>query len=195
MGNVKIYILEFQLPSTFEHLKLPFNPDISTIIDILSPAANSHDSLSCSKIPPPVVQSRTRSNAWTPEEEQIVIDMKRDGASWEEIHDVLPHRSTGTIQVRYSTKLKYQAQLSIASEDKGSESNIVSEEVIVVSKDIKMPLMPVEVAGLTEAQRQEYEAFDEEDLTIDPVLRNIGRSERKAGRMSEEEDIHTDEEE
>jgi hypothetical protein len=60
--------------------------------------------------------------------------------------------------------------LSIASEDKGSESNTVSEEVIIISKNTKMTLMSVEVAGLTEAQRQEYEAFNKEDLTINPVL-------------------------
>jgi hypothetical protein len=43
---------------------------------------------------------------WTPEEDAMVLKMKRDGCSWGEIHAALPHRSKGTIQVHYSTKLK-----------------------------------------------------------------------------------------
>jgi hypothetical protein len=32
--------------------------------------------------------------------------VKNQGCSWEEIYAALPHRSKGTIQVHYSTKLK-----------------------------------------------------------------------------------------
>jgi hypothetical protein len=32
--------------------------------------------------------------------------MKQDGISWADIQRALPHRSEGTIQVRYSTKLR-----------------------------------------------------------------------------------------
>jgi hypothetical protein len=92
-------------------------------------------------------------------------------------------------------KLKHQALLSVTSEDEASENNTVPEDVIITSKDREIPLVSVEVTGLTEAQRKEYEAFDEGDLTIDPVLRNIGRHKQETARMSEEEDIYTDEEE
>jgi hypothetical protein len=44
--------------------------------------------------------------ACTPEEEATLLQMKNDGYSWEEISAALPRRSTGTIQVRYSTKFK-----------------------------------------------------------------------------------------
>jgi hypothetical protein len=51
-------------------------------------------------------RSRAKRVPWTPEEDATVLKMKRDGCPWEEIHAALPHRSKGTIQVRYSTKLK-----------------------------------------------------------------------------------------
>jgi hypothetical protein len=42
----------------------------------------------------------------TPEEDAAGLKMKKDGYSWEEIHAALPHRTKGTIQVRYSAKFK-----------------------------------------------------------------------------------------
>lgn len=43
---------------------------------------------------------------WTSEEDETVRRMKQDGDSWAAIQRALPHRSEGTIQVRYSTKLR-----------------------------------------------------------------------------------------
>jgi hypothetical protein len=43
---------------------------------------------------------------WTLEEDETVCRMKQDSCSWAEIQRALPHRSQGSIQVRYSTKLK-----------------------------------------------------------------------------------------
>jgi hypothetical protein len=61
-----------------------------------------------SKLPqaPPVALSPRCK--WTVEEETKVCEMKRDGRSWAEIQRALPHRSKGSIQVQYSTKLKRQ---------------------------------------------------------------------------------------
>ncbi|KAJ3469796.1 hypothetical protein MRS44_003861 [Fusarium solani] len=43
---------------------------------------------------------------WTSEEDETVRRMKQNGDSWAVIQRALPHRSEGTIQVRYSTKLR-----------------------------------------------------------------------------------------
>ncbi|RSL41642.1 hypothetical protein CEP54_015756 [Fusarium duplospermum] len=43
---------------------------------------------------------------WTSEEDETVRRMKQDGDSWADIQRALPHRSEGTIQVRYSSKLR-----------------------------------------------------------------------------------------
>ncbi|KAF5701792.1 hypothetical protein FMUND_13760 [Fusarium mundagurra] len=58
--------------------------------------------------PPKASLSGTRSSGgkWSLEEENKVRTMRQDGCSWAEIQRALPHRSQGTIQVRYSTKLK-----------------------------------------------------------------------------------------
>ncbi|RBA12833.1 hypothetical protein FPRO05_14055 [Fusarium proliferatum] len=50
--------------------------------------------------------TRSSGGKWTLEEENKVRAMRQDGCSWAEIQRALPHRSQGTIQVRYSTKLK-----------------------------------------------------------------------------------------
>ncbi|EXA30877.1 hypothetical protein FOVG_17800 [Fusarium oxysporum f. sp. pisi HDV247] len=50
--------------------------------------------------------TRSSGGKWTLEEENKVRTMRQDGCSWAEIQRALPHRSQGTIQVRYSTKLK-----------------------------------------------------------------------------------------
>ncbi|EXK27467.1 hypothetical protein FOMG_16016 [Fusarium oxysporum f. sp. melonis 26406] len=50
--------------------------------------------------------TRSFSGKWTLEEDNKVRTMRRGGCSWVEIQRALPHRSQGSIQVRYSTKLK-----------------------------------------------------------------------------------------
>ena len=52
------------------------------------------------------LQRQTVRHPWTREEDAKLGMMKKKGHSWEEIHAALPHRSKGTLQVRYSTKLR-----------------------------------------------------------------------------------------
>lgn len=54
------------------------------------------------------LQRQTVRRPWTREEDTKLGMMKKKGYSWEEIHAALPHRSKGTLQVRYSTKVKDQ---------------------------------------------------------------------------------------
>ena len=54
------------------------------------------------------LRRQTTRRRWTREEDATLRKMKKKGHSWEEIHAALPHRSKGTIQVRYSTKVKDQ---------------------------------------------------------------------------------------
>ncbi|RBA11814.1 hypothetical protein FPRO05_14202 [Fusarium proliferatum] len=57
---------------------------------------------------PKTLRSAAKSSGarWTSEEDETVRRMKQDGDSWAAIQRALPHRSEGTIQVRYSTKLR-----------------------------------------------------------------------------------------
>jgi len=46
---------------------------------------------------------RTRFSS---QEDELLLQLKGEGLSWDEISDHFPKRSKGTLQVRYSTKLK-----------------------------------------------------------------------------------------
>ncbi|TGO56051.1 hypothetical protein BCON_0083g00440 [Botryotinia convoluta] len=57
-----------------------------------------------SKVQAPI--SRKSSSRWTSSENMKILNMKKRGCSWEEIHTALPNRTQGAIQVQYSTKIK-----------------------------------------------------------------------------------------
>lgn len=49
---------------------------------------------------------------FSPEEDELLRQLKGDGLPWDEISDRFPGRSKGTLQVRYSTKLKPRPEKS-----------------------------------------------------------------------------------
>ena len=70
-------------------------------------AGITYDAVAHSKMHPVAVRPQIKRVRWAPEEDVAILKMREeDGRSWEEIHAALPHRSIGTIQVRFSTKLK-----------------------------------------------------------------------------------------
>jgi hypothetical protein len=65
-------------------------------------AATPHDASAPSKMYPAAVRPRIKRVPWTPKEDATVLKMRdEDGCTWEEIHDVLPHRTPGAIQAQY----------------------------------------------------------------------------------------------
>ncbi|KAL5603422.1 hypothetical protein FOVSG1_006172 [Fusarium oxysporum f. sp. vasinfectum] len=61
----------------------------------------------------PLSTTTSSGSRWTSEEDEMVYRMKRDNCSWAEIQRAIPHRSQGSIQVRYSKSAlanpKYQS--------------------------------------------------------------------------------------
>jgi hypothetical protein len=109
IGDDVTYNLEFKLPSISEHLHLPIDPavlDICSSKEAPAKAPTHHDATAHSKIHQAPLQPKKRRVKWTLEEDAKLLQMRNDGRSWEYIHAALPHRSIGTIQVHYSTKLK-----------------------------------------------------------------------------------------
>jgi hypothetical protein len=103
------YNLKFKLPSISEQLHIPIDPkalDICSSKEASAQVPINYNAAARVKVHQAPLQSRKRRVKWTPEEDATLLQMRSDGCSWEEIHDELPHRSIGTIQVHYSTKLK-----------------------------------------------------------------------------------------
>jgi hypothetical protein len=53
--------------------------------------------------------ARTR---YSTQEDELLLQLKGAGLSWDEISEHFPERSKGTLQVRYSTKLKPRLEKS-----------------------------------------------------------------------------------
>jgi hypothetical protein len=67
-------------------------------------------------MPPPAPRPRGPKLKFTPEDDQLLVDLKeKKNLTWKQIADFFPGRSSGTLQVRYCTKLK--AKTTVWTED------------------------------------------------------------------------------
>jgi hypothetical protein len=58
-------------------------------------------------MPTPAQRPRGPKLKFTPEDDQLLVDLKENkNLTWKQIADFFPGRSSGTLQVRYCTKLK-----------------------------------------------------------------------------------------
>lgn len=58
-------------------------------------------------MPPPAPRPRGPKLKFTPEDDALLIELKESKSlTWKQIADFFPGRSSGTLQVRYCTKLK-----------------------------------------------------------------------------------------
>lgn len=58
-------------------------------------------------MPPPAPRPRGPKLKFTPEDDALLVDLKENKSlTWKQIADFFPGRSSGTLQVRYCTKLK-----------------------------------------------------------------------------------------
>jgi Myb-like DNA-binding domain len=58
-------------------------------------------------MPPPAPRPRGPKLKFTPDDDQLLVDLKeKKNLTWKQIADFFPGRSSGTLQVRYCTKLK-----------------------------------------------------------------------------------------
>lgn len=109
IGNETTYNLEFKLPCILGQLKQPISSETLGISSSREPSAKAaipHEATAHSKMYPAALRPQIKRALWTPEEDTTLLKMRNKGCSWEDIHAALLHRSKGTIQVRYSTKLK-----------------------------------------------------------------------------------------
>ncbi|KAK7513989.1 hypothetical protein IWZ03DRAFT_315381 [Phyllosticta citriasiana] len=76
----------------------------------ISPPSTSHGPPSVvgqEGMPPPAPRPRGPKLKFTPEDDQLLVDLKeKKNLTWKQIAEFFPGRSSGTLQVRYCTKLK-----------------------------------------------------------------------------------------
>jgi hypothetical protein len=53
-----------------------------------------------------------RNSRFSPQDDELLLQLKGEGLSWDEISDRFPERSKGALQVHYSTKLKPRSETS-----------------------------------------------------------------------------------
>lgn len=73
----------------------------------------------------PAARPRGPKLKFTPEDDQLLVDLKeKKNLTWKQIADFFPGRSSGTLQVRYCTKLK--AKTTVWTDEMVSFGNIFS---------------------------------------------------------------------
>lgn len=73
----------------------------------MGPGPSSAIGLSNQSMPAPAARPRGPKLKFTTEDDQLLVDLKENKAlTWKQIAEFFPGRSSGTLQVRYCTKLK-----------------------------------------------------------------------------------------
>jgi hypothetical protein len=87
-------------------------------------------------MPAPAARPRGPKLKFTPEDDQLLIDLKENKSlTWKQIAEFFPGRSSGTLQVRYCTKLKAKTTqwtdetVSFTSLVVSDGSNIISPQI------------------------------------------------------------------
>ncbi|EFW99871.1 myb DNA-binding domain containing protein [Grosmannia clavigera kw1407] len=100
------------LPPTHHHHRLPDTGPPTKLMrhDIDGGGGSGGGALSVVGqvgMPLPAPRPRGPKLKFTPEDDQLLIDLKENKSlTWKQIADFFPGRSSGTLQVRYCTKLK-----------------------------------------------------------------------------------------
>lgn len=79
----------------------------------------------------PAARPRGPKLKFTPEDDQLLVDLKeKKNLTWKQIADFFPGRSSGTLQVRYCTKLK--AKTTVWTEEMVSLLPFLASSVPIV---------------------------------------------------------------
>ena len=95
-------------PPTHHHHRLPdTGPPAKLMRRDGESAGGAPSMVGQAGMPPPAPRPRGPKLKFTPEDDQLLIDLKENkNLTWKQIADFFPGRSSGTLQVRYCTKLK-----------------------------------------------------------------------------------------
>ena len=94
------------LPNQGHRSKMPrMSEDDSSMMG--GPSGGAPSVVGMEGMPPPAPRPRGPKLKFTPEDDQLLVDLKENKSlTWKQIAEFFPGRSSGTLQVRYCTKLK-----------------------------------------------------------------------------------------
>ena len=94
-------------PPTHHHHRLPDTGPPAKMMRREDGGGGAPSMVGQAGMPPPAQKPRGPKLKFTPEDDQLLIDLKENkNLTWKQIADFFPGRSSGTLQVRYCTKLK-----------------------------------------------------------------------------------------
>ncbi|KAI0178408.1 MYB DNA-binding domain-containing protein [Pestalotiopsis sp. NC0098] len=115
-------------------------------------------------MPAPAARPRGPKLKFTPEDDQLLIDLKENkNLTWKQIADFFPGRSSGTLQVRYCTKLKAKTTQWTDETDqklRAALADYESEKWRIVANKMGTGFTPV---ACRERAEQLIEGTDEEE--------------------------------
>jgi hypothetical protein len=86
-------------------------------------------------MPAPAQRPRGPKLKFTPEDDQLLVDLKeKKNLTWKQIADFFPGRSSGTLQVRYCTKLK--AKTTVWTDEMVSHPSHETHDVVYYSHNL-----------------------------------------------------------
>lgn len=106
IGSKVVYCL------TFSQELLPKPSGISQRQDIARSVSSSSDRRDSERSPVQehAISRPVRNSRFSSRDDELLLQLKGEGLSWDEISDRFPERSKGTLQVHYSTKLKPRSE-------------------------------------------------------------------------------------
>ena len=95
------------LPPTHHHHRLPETGPPAKMMRREDGGGGAPSMVGQAGMPLPAQKPKGPKLKFTPEDDQLLIDLKENkNLTWKQIADFFPGRSSGTLQVRYCTKLK-----------------------------------------------------------------------------------------
>ncbi|KAF4464958.1 Transcriptional activator Myb [Fusarium albosuccineum] len=100
-------VSQSQVPPTHHHHHLPDSGPPSKMMRRDDGGGGAPSVVGQVGMPAPAPRPRGPKLKFTPEDDQLLIELKENkNLTWKQIADFFPGRSSGTLQVRYCTKLK-----------------------------------------------------------------------------------------
>lgn len=119
-----------QGPPTHHHHRLPDSSPPSKLMRREDGGGGAPSVVGQAGMPSPAPRPRGPKLKFTPEDDQLLIDLKEHkNLTWKQIADFFPGRSSGTLQVRYCTKLK-------AKTTQWTEETVSTSGLIGMNSDI-----------------------------------------------------------